>query len=258
MELKAMSIGGILDTALRLYKDHFSTFLMVGLIVFVPYTAVLLAIVATSGAPPGYEEGISNPGGGLGTVLYYFVVYPLSTGAMVCLISSTYLGRDMSATQSYLRALQRIGTLLLTNLLYGLWVFIGFLLLIVPGILFSLWYMLATSIVVLEGTSSFVSLGRSKSLMKGNLSKGFVLQFLVICLALIGYFGISTLVAVPATFLEFESIYLDIIMESFLEAFFLPFTTGAIVLLYYDLRVRKEAFDLEQLASEFEWKPKHA
>lgn len=33
-----------------------------------------------------------------------------------------------------------------------------------------------------------------------------------------------------------------------LQAFILPIQTAAIILFYYDLRVRKEAFDLQRLA----------
>ena len=39
-----------------------------------------------------------------------------------------------------------------------------------------------------------------------------------------------------------------VFFQTVLQAFFLPIQTAPWILLYYDLRIRKEAFDLQKLA----------
>ncbi|MCA9447719.1 MAG: hypothetical protein KC931_11430 [Candidatus Omnitrophica bacterium] len=250
MDLKPMSIGGILDGVLRLYKSHFLTFITIGLVAYVPYSALVYFMQASSGGATGAAAGTAAAIAGLMTFLYAIVVLPLCNAAMIEKISATYLDHPMSAPGAYKKGIRKIVKLLLTSICMGLVVMVGFLLLIVPGIIFSLWFILATSVVVLEPVGPIDALKRSKALMKGNLSKGFVLLFLVTVLsAIVGAaFGIVFGLILGEEF--FQGIG-GVIFESVVNVLILPFSTGAVVLLYYDMRIRKEAFDLEQLASDF-------
>ena len=54
---------------------------------------------------------------------------------------------------------------------------LGFVLLIVPGIIFSLWFYVLVPVVVLEGVTGTAALGRSRELMRGNLGKAFLVGF---------------------------------------------------------------------------------
>lgn len=64
-----------------------------------------------------------------------------------------------------------IGKILLTGLLASLAVAGGFLLLIIPGIIFSYWFAFTTQIVVFENLSGTAALSRSKQLVKGRFWK---------------------------------------------------------------------------------------
>ncbi len=62
---------------------------------------------------------------------------------------------------------------LLTSLLAGLITAAGFVLLIVPGILFALWYVFANMVVVTEGLSGMAALKQSKTYVKGRIGQIF-------------------------------------------------------------------------------------
>jgi hypothetical protein len=250
-ELRPMGIGDILDATFRLYRQRFLTFLLVGLVVYVPY-ALLLALFQTAGMTQG-ERAVA-PGGQVDMArvvfqvvtfaVFLIILLPLCGAAMVHNISASYLGESLTAGESYSRAAPRLFRLLGAQILAGLCIFVGFLLLIVPGVIFSLWFLLVAPVVVLEGIGGSAALGRSRELMRGNLGKGFLLALVVGILTAIigGVFGALTAL-VPWPHPAFETFF-----DNVLSALLLPIQTAPTILLYYDLRIRKEAFDLQKLA----------
>jgi hypothetical protein len=131
-----------------------------------------------------------------------------------------------------------------TQILVGLIVLLGFLLLIIPGIIFSLWFLIVGPVVILEGVGGTKALGRSRELMRGNLDKGFLLQFLVGLLSLVFGFVLGMVLAwIPWPHPLVQSFF-----QTVLPVLWLPIQTAPLILLYYDLRIRKEAFDLQKLA----------
>jgi len=179
--------------------------------------------------------------------LFLSLVYPLCTSALCVNISAGYLGEELGASESYARAFKRLGFLLVTQFVGTLIIAFGFLLFIVPGVVFSLWFMLLPPVVLLERPGGvFGALGRSRALMAGNLGKGFLLGLAVWLLSLtISMGGGALLRLVP-----WPSELLADFCGALLPGLALPLSIGAIVLLYYDLRIRKEGFDLEHLAAK--------
>jgi len=99
-------------------------------------------------------------------------------------------------------------------------------------------------------------MSRSKGLMKDNLGKGFTLFLLVFLMTAIltyGMIGLGAVVARQAG-LANETAGVAIIQLFTLVGTVLvtPISSAATILLYYDLRIRKEGFDLEQLAQRME------
>ena len=258
LNLRPMGIGDILDTTLRLYKRNFASFLSIALITYVPYAIVMFLLhMAFDGESqinrtpygdyemPGDGEYVINL---LGFVILFLFVYPLTTGALTYAISGTFLGQPLGAGAAYSRAAGRAGALIGTQFLVTLVVLLGFLLLVVPGIIFSLWFMIVPTVVLLEKIGGPSALGRAKALMKGNVGKGFALNLVVgLLVTVITYavmFGIGYVVGMiglPAAIIDLAA--------NLLSAFFLPVQLAVIVLLYYDLRIRKEAFDLQMLSA---------
>lgn len=176
----------------------------------------------------------------------------LCQAALTKSISEHYLGNDISVGDAYKSVTPKIWTLLGAGILVSLVVFGGMLLLIVPGIIFSLWFALTTPAIIAEDAKAKEGMGRSRELARGNLGKIFSVLFLTSIIAGI----IGMIISVP--FSIFSNIMgpgvfsttigqIGSITGNILAA---PISAAAAILLYYDLRIRKEGFDLEMLANE--------
>jgi hypothetical protein len=108
----------------------------------------------------------------------------LYTGYVVKLVQDVRDGRrDNSVGELLSAATPYVGTLILNGILAGIAITIGFVLIIVPGlILLTIWAVIAPSIVV-EDQSVFGAFGRSRELVRGNGWSVFfaiVLAFLIV------------------------------------------------------------------------------
>ena len=243
-DLRPMGIGDILDATFRLYRRRFLTFLLIALVVYIPYALLMALAAAPQTGAPGVQSVASHLVTLLGLILFFCVLMPLCSAALVHNISASYLGEDISAGQSYSRAAGRLMPLLGTQILAGLVIMLGYVLLIVPGVIFSLWYLVIAPVVVLEGIAGGSALGRSRELMRDNLGKGFVLALVLAVMAWIISYGLAAISArIP-----WPHPAMGLFVQYVLQGFLLPIQTAPWTLLYYDLRIRKEAFDLEKLA----------
>src|SRR5262249_31077759 len=98
--------------------------------------------------------------------LSLLVIYPLVTGATTKAVSERYLGREVTVGSALSEAWSSVGTLLLTQLVVGLMVTVGFMLLFVPGLLWMLSYALVPSVVMIEASDR--SIVRSLHSITGN------------------------------------------------------------------------------------------
>jgi len=170
-------------------------------------------------------------------------------GAITIAVSDLVLGNKPSVARSYGKILGNMfGRLFVASLLQTLFIFIGLILLVIPGIIALLWLLFTPSVVVLEGLGGMNALKRSKALGKGFNWRNFgvFILLLIICAVIGGIIGGLFGGFFPASLGTFPHRLLLIIIQ-LLSA---PITLIAIVLLYYDLRVRKEAYDAAALAED--------
>jgi hypothetical protein len=182
--------------------------------------------------------------GSLGILLFAIVFLPLCVAALTHNISAAYLGENLSATESYRRAAPRVGSLILTMLVVGIICGIGFVLCVVPGIIFYCWFFVTVPVVILEGRGVSDAMSRSRNLTQGNMLKVFLVWIVLVLLGLV----FAGIMQVTIRFVPGPQ-WLKMFFASILNAFILPIQAAPQVLMYYDLRIRKEAFDLQMLAS---------
>ena len=110
---------------------------------------------------------------------------------------------------------------------------------------------LALPAVVLEGKSSTEALQRSKELVKHNQSKvvGTVIGVSLLLFLLGAVFGIFLHLGLAAASLAADG-PVALVGEQLLGFALGPLYSIALVVLYYDLRIRYEGFDLELLSKE--------
>jgi len=242
-ELRPMSTGEILDGALGIYRARF---------------AVLVSIaVVTQGLPTVLNAYTEVSGGVLLRPGYWFLAMVLgvlggllAAGSTVWVISEAYLGREASVGDALSYALSRAGSLFVAGVVKYLLVFVGIVLFIVPGIIVLCGLSVVSQIVVLEQLSGTAAVGRSWELTKGYRGKAFALGIVVLLLFYLPIFGFGiAAAAVPSLSAPL------LVTGQVLGLVIYPVVACSFTLYYYDLRVRREAFDLEllhtQLTGEF-------
>lgn len=181
-------------------------------------------------------------------LLFMSLVYPLAAGALTVNISALYLGEELGAAESFGRVFRRLGHLLFAQFLATVVTFFGFVFFIVPGVLALFWFTLVPTVALLEDRSATETLRRSRALMAGNLGKAFVLGVVLWLLGVVVGAVTSALIRVVPWPLPFIGDFL----ANLVTGLMLPLQVGAIVLFYYDLRIRKEGFDLQFLATHMD------
>ena len=240
-QLRPMSVGEILDGALTVLRQHFGLFFALAVICLgVP---TVMEVSATLSAEP-------NAGIALLARLLRGVGYLLLTGASVHAVSEAYLQRTPQLGPALRFAGGKMGGLFISGFAAGLVTVLALLALIVPGIIVACGYAVTVQVVVLESLPSATdSLGRSWTLTKGFKGKAFVLYLVMGVIFLIMLFGIGMLIAIAAATSPALILPATILLAC-LMLFFYPFSSCVLTLFYYDLRVRKEALDLELLGQQ--------
>jgi hypothetical protein len=152
-----LSVGETLNEVFALYKQHFGVLIPVAFWIF-------LAVSIVSGLAGRDDTALLFV-----AFILTFVAAMLYQGMVVSLVRDVQDGRRDSSVGELLGSVGPVlPTLLVTSVLYGLAVGIGFFLLIVPGcILLTIWAVIAP-VIVIEKAGIGQSFGRSQQLVKGQ------------------------------------------------------------------------------------------
>lgn len=240
-QLRPMSVGEILDGALTVLRQYFGLFFALAVICLGVPTVIDL-LTEFSGEP--------NAGLSLLATLLRFVGYLLLTGASVHIVSEVYLQRTPQLGPALRFASGKMGGLFISGFAAGLVTMLATLALIIPGIIVACGYAVTVQVVVLETLPSATdSLGRSWTLTKGFKGKAFALFLIMLVIGFVVFFGVAILIGIAAATFPPLMIPAAILMAC-LMLFVYPFSSCVLTLFYYDLRVRKEALDLELLGQQ--------
>jgi hypothetical protein len=166
-------------------------------------------------------------------------------------VSDTYVGTETDWRASLRFGFHRLGSLLWLTLLHGALLLLAFAACIVPGIwLYAAWSV-AVPALLIEGTRGFKALGRSFNLVRGRWwpTAGTLLLANILAAAVSFGFG---LLALPFVFTgrdnEFVFDLANGIFGAVASVLTIPFVAAVVAVIYFDLRVRKEGFDLQLMA----------
>ena len=219
-----LSLSNVLSLGWSIYQKHFANILIVTLIVNIPLNIAL--------------EFITVP---LVNNILITIFSVLSTMAVVFIAERAANDETLSFGDALSRSVNRWASGIGTSLLAGIILFLLFLLLIVPGIIWAVYYTFAVQVVALRNEGGKSALDYSKALVQGQWGRvfgtGFVLSLIAFALAFgIGYvFGLlstSPVLSVVATTLG------DIVTA---------FTTVAITVLFLNLDYQKNAITTSNL-----------
>lgn len=283
-DLQPMSTGDILDRTARLYRRNFLHTLA---IVSLPYLLIIPGWAVLGSGFPGRGRFLAwrNPAFIAGMslfVLSYLYLYFVSMGALARSVSERFLGGTPTIWTAYSPVLRRSLSLIWAYLLvsftgggvlaFGGAIFAGALVVsrqfpttagyvvaavlviaaIVPVVLAVRIFFrafLITQVIVIEDVRGWAAFKRSWNLMRpGAWKAGLILIF-----GTVVAFIISFVVNFPAGVLTalipgWAALVLRKVLESIGQIVSAPFMMIPFTLLYYDSRIRQEAFDLEMMA----------
>jgi hypothetical protein len=286
--IREMQFGEILDGTFSIYRRHFGLFMKLSMIVlWLPMALWTYVQVRYTGSnamelPLIFQERPFTAFGVLlGLLLVLMVASLFMTASSIRVISDSYLGHEPQLGPALRLGGEKIvplvlitsGKYLLLFLVYLVGVVAVTLLAMAAGlggqglaILAALaggvglaWFLvfvacgygLTAPAVVLEVlASSFDSFGRSWDLTRGFRLKLFGLMVVVFLIAwfLPGLVVLSLQFPVLAAAPSLAPLL--VVLASFLKILLAPVIPCALTLLYYDLRVRREAFDLQILSQQ--------
>jgi len=261
-EFAPMSVGQILDRSFRLYRTNFVRYVSIVAVMQVPVflvSVVLTILLVGTLLAGGHGGGRSTAGAaivpgmvvGLVMVVLAVIAHALCQGALFKSVSESYLGKDVTLGEAYGFVLGKLGRIVWASILVGVVVMLGLALCIVPGVIFGLWFGLTIPVIIVENLEATGAMRRSKGLVLGNLGRAFGLGLVIVLIGMImGWVcgGVGRLIGGAAAPGNVAGIFTNQIVSLVGQILVAPIGAAAYVLFYYDLRIRKEAFDLEMLA----------
>lgn len=250
-ELRPLSTGEILDNAFGLYRRHFAPLVVIVLVVSAVPTILELYVQASGGF-------FVRPVLWMLTGLLNIVLSAIGTAAAVFIVSDSYLGRPVDPWDALSRAVPYIARIVVLSILTTLVVGLGFMFFLVPGVIFLSALVISTQALVLEENRSPIeAMGRSWQLTKGFRWK---VLALVVVTAIIVFIPSIALVSVASFLATGPAVLTDLsigwslalVLGAVVQLLLYPLMYSVLTVLYYDLRVRKEGFDLEVLAQALE------
>ena len=243
-ELKPLSFGEVLDGAFKIFRANLRTFLTIALVFNFPSLLLSswlrVAQQATPGKlPPGYALA-SIPVACIAILLW---------GTMIAAAVQVIAGEPTSLGKAWARFRAILGPAVKASFLV---VFIGALwslLLIIPGVIYFLRRALYMPALLIEGGTATASIERSKTLVgkgrKGRMDRVFGASFVFGVLSWVLIWGIG--LVIPAGLkVTFVGVAVTLIPQVLLA----PLLPIALVLIYFDARIRDEGYDLELRAKE--------
>jgi hypothetical protein len=217
---------GVLREAWGLYKAQWRHLLTISFIVYlaIALVSVLLAAILVNWLAGLIASAIS-------LVALFWV-----QGALVKAVEDVRDGRaDLSLGETFQRVRPQLGSIIVGGILAGIGIFVGLLLLIVPGLVLMTWWVLLIPVIVIEQRSAGEAFGRSRELVRGYGWGVFGIIVLAILL-LIGFGIVLSIVLSP--FADWLQSFLSNVISGTLTA---PFIAVTWTILYYRLRGAKEA-----------------
>ena len=203
-------------------------------------------------------------------IVQYLVVFPLSQAATTSAVSARYLDQETSVRASYGAALARwrslIAMVMWLVLLVGGPVVLAVVFAVATGstallalflVAFLVFYLIvlvratvAPAAIVLEKLSGWQGIRRSFLLTSGSWWRIFGIRLLLaIIQGIAGYAIILPVTALSSATSIGTQQAIGQVAQAIVAVFIAPITLVTLTLLYYDLRIRREGFDIEMLAA---------
>ena len=261
LRLRPLEIGDLLDETFRMYRRHFFLFAGLSVLLSIPSAALsgfssyaLLNGVLQStnpGEPPNLSFIESTLVAAALVLLVTIALLPFFYGAVTFAACESALGRPVTAAGLLRGVMRRYFQLL------GYWLLIG--LMVVVFCLIPLWvwiwvnWVVVMPVMFIENVGLGTAMSRSWRLVEGRWWRTFLIVFLMFVVIYAVRLALGAFIALGQTLLQLVVSPLIVVWIAgatsvIIDSLVNPVFQIAIVLIYFDLRVRREGLDLFQLA----------
>jgi Membrane domain of glycerophosphoryl diester phosphodiesterase len=257
-QLRPLSVGEILDAGFKLFRARFGALLLAVLVPVLPLAIVGTIVVALTDehyfdvSTTEVDDSGSAIAGNLIGVILQGLAIALAIAACFKIISAAYLGEETSVGDSLRFGISRIAALIVAYILLSVILIVSFFLLFIPFVYFSVKFAMTFPAIVFERKGPFGAMGRSFSLTRGNFWRVLGTLVVVFLLLLVMTIALSVLIGVGLFSVESASEAVVAVVYTALNVIVIaltyPLFAAILTVIYYDLRVRNEGFDLQLLA----------
>jgi MFS family permease len=275
-QLRPLSVGEVLDAGFRLFRHRFGTLVLCTLVFAVPFM-IASTLVEWSTNPVAFDFSTSSlTDGSDEAALGQFIAQVLQSlvtlfavAACFKAVSAAYLGERASAGSSLRFALPRMPAIVVSIVVSTLLLGVPFLIVagltssgggaalavlvvVVLGVFLAVRLALTLATIVIERKGPFRGLGRSWRLTGGHWWRTFavlaVAGLLTVIIGLAAGGALGAVLSGASFSQEVTAAVLYTLLLIGVSAVTCPIVAAVMTVHYYDLRVRKEGFDLELLA----------
>jgi hypothetical protein len=254
-------VADLLSEAFALYRKHAKPLLTTCALLFVPASIVKSLALAVILRPTLALATASDPtaalSGGFGAVVLgmlgtlvtafflYGIIVPLTNGALTIAVADRVLGGDAGWREVWMLLFRRVDKLLRAMIPAAIVVAIGFVFLVIPGIVFGLLFAFVAPVVLIEGVGGRAALERSTTLVRSDW-----LRVALVTLAFAFIRGAAQLIA--NLLVPHGAIFFDSLMSDLITMVLLPVPVLGMVLLYFDIRRKRDNFTPDRLRADLE------
>ena len=212
-------LSGVLSEAWALYRRHASHFILISFAIYL-VVAVINALLSW---------GLGTVGSSIGLIFSLFGMFLLQA-ALVKAVQDVRDGRvdlDLRATIS--AAMPYVGAVAVASILAAIGIGIGFILIIVPGLILLTFWSLIVPEIVIGGAGALDSFGRSWRTVRGyawNVFGTFIVVFLIL---------IAAEIVLSAILYKLPNGWRSFIADLISGALVTPLLAAVVTLIYYRL-----------------------
>jgi len=254
-------VADILIEAFQLYRQHAKPLLLTCALLFVPAALVnslarsailgpTVAAMQAGGDPSGVAGSLGVYVLGLiGTLVTGFFLYgiivPLTNGALTIAVADRILGGNAGWREVWMLLFRRLGLLLSALIPAAIVIALGCVFFLIPGLVFALFFAFVSPVVLIEGIGGRAALERSTTLVRSDWLR---VALVLLTFALVrGVAQVLGSALVPPGSIFFGSLLSDLV-----TMVLLPIPVLGAVLLYFDIRRKRDNFTPDNLRADLE------
>ena len=244
LPLRPRSASEIADAAINLFKANGRLMLVISATMTLPIIVLTVLFL-----PHSSEQDAGALGVRYVLALVAGLWSGITAGALTWAASERYLGREVTASAAISAAFSRGLTLAFGVLARWMLVGFGFVLLIVPGFYAFIFSFAMTAGIILERRGINASWTRSRELVRDMKAHVFGALFIAYLVLFVVFVTVGFMLG--AMLFGDNELALQVLQNA-VQILVSPFVVCTETLLFYDLRIRKEGFDIEHMAAAME------